>query len=279
MKRFFASEAFSFANETIHKYPLQLLVPVFLLRIIDLRLTYYLTDHTSIMEAIASHKVLQFFRDLPLNQAVLWFTFTFLLIIFAVVVNTSLEIGRIRTAIYAYDNQEKSINWSVYLNFKNKIFWYYLFTSILYVLVTLAGYVLLLIPGIILSLMFLFTLYVQVEKRSSVKQAFQRSYKLTNGIKWSLFGYTILVSFIWLAVYIPLRFLRLFLGEYALPLEITVTPTLQVFLSLAITYIYKDISYQEDHPPEPSPESIVIPVESVLSKSEKLVQISDLQTQ
>ena len=58
--------------------------------------------------------------------------------------------------------------------------------SLVYVLVVSVGYVLLFVPGVIWSVQYRYVLYLIVDKKVSVKQAFADSAAMTNGLKWRI---------------------------------------------------------------------------------------------
>lgn len=63
------------------------------------------------------------------------------------------------------------------------------------VLLVMLGLFLFIIPGIILSLCYFFVSQVLVDQDTSVRKVFRISEKLTEGVKWSLLGYTMIIGF------------------------------------------------------------------------------------
>ena len=164
------------------------------------------------------------------------------------VFSITLTIGRIRIAFYAFDNKVDDLKWSVYNNFGNDIIGRYFFTSLFLFLLILVGTIFLIIPGIILQLMFQFTVFVLVDKQVTIKNAFEISYKLTDGIKGSLFGYNLLFGLLQLILFLPILILVKFnLYYWWLPLSAIVVPVVNMFFLLVKIGIYKDISAQEEN--------------------------------
>ena len=63
-------------------------------------------------------------------------------------------------------------------------------------LVMLGGLILLIIPGIIWAIKYMFVPLLILDKNMSVKEAFKASGKITNGYRWLLFAYSVLVGVI-----------------------------------------------------------------------------------
>jgi uncharacterized membrane protein len=72
-----------------------------------------------------------------------------------------------------------------------RLFFKYLFSSILYNLITMVGLILFVIPGIIWSLKFSQFQYLVVDKKRGPIQALKESSRLTKGAKWELLGFFI----------------------------------------------------------------------------------------
>ncbi len=103
----------------------------------------------------------------------------------------------------------------------------YLGGKILYGLIVLVGLVLLVVPGIIVSYMFLYVGYLIVDRRLGPIEALKESRAITDGVKWDLFLFSLVVL-----VLNILGMLMLFVG-----LLITVPVTL-----MASVYVYRKLS-------------------------------------
>jgi len=90
------------------------------------------------------------------------------------------------------------------------LFFKYLFGSILYGLIILGGIILLIIPGIIWGIKFQFFSYFIVDKGFGPIEALKKSSAITNGAKWDLFLFGLLLILITL-----LGLLCLFIGLFA----------------------------------------------------------------
>ncbi len=109
------------------------------------------------------------------------------------------------------------------------VFWTYLGASILYGLIVLGGILLLIIPGIYWAIKYQFTLNLVVDKKLSPVEALKESGKITQGHKWWLLGFGIVLGLINLAT-----IFTLFLG---LVITIPVTVMSQMF-------VYRQFSLQ-----------------------------------
>jgi len=249
MKQVDISGAFSFAFQTLKKYPMLLLGPPIFFNFLSNLMNLFTGKLTP--NKIEAYKI-KFLEIVPKNvpsYLIVILIFLLLLIItVAIILGITLEIGRIRIAIHAFNKSEQDLSWNVYNNFGTGIIGRYFLTSLVLGLIILAGFVCLIIPGIILSYVFLFALFVLVEKKVSITDSIKISNKLTNGIKWSLFGYGLLVGFISLCIMIPIVILDYFKLIYiSLPLNTIVTPIVSMYFAMAMLYIYKDVSDQEEN--------------------------------
>jgi hypothetical protein len=282
MKRFSMVEAFAFSKETIIKHPLLILGPAILFKSIESALTYYLKAR-NVIKGFKEFPafILQCYRGLPLQQAILWTLLILILVVLMAVFSSIVSIGQIRIAIHAFDGQDDQIKWSEYQNFEKMTLIPFVIAYLFVLIIYFFQFYLLYIPGFILILMFLFTFYVLVEKRLTLKNALHTSYRLTNGIKGSLVAFYLVYLLIVMVLVAPLLFITNLLGRYGSFLPFLFQPILLVFLKLATIYIYKDISYQDAHPDEPkdpsdqteesvhsgnSGEEIRIPIETLLNQ-------------
>ena len=74
------------------------------------------------------------------------------------------------------------------------VFVSYLLASILFLLSVLAGFVLLVVPGIILLVMFQYYGYFIVDKNMGPVEALKASAALTQGVRWKLFGFGLVLG-------------------------------------------------------------------------------------
>lgn len=74
-----------------------------------------------------------------------------------------------------------------------KLFWRYLGASIIYGLIVLGGLILLIVPGIIWALKFQFYRYLIIDKKMGIKESLKKSGEMTEGAKWDLLLFWILV--------------------------------------------------------------------------------------
>jgi uncharacterized membrane protein len=100
-------------------------------------------------------------------------------------VTTLMELGMANFALKAHDNVE-----GVTLKYlwRPELFWKYLGTSLLALLIVVVGLVLLIIPGIIAALMLCFSTYLVVDRGMLPVAALKESRRLTKGHRWKLLG-------------------------------------------------------------------------------------------
>jgi uncharacterized membrane protein len=136
------------------------------------------------------------------------------------ILNWFLTFNALAVSLKLVDDQEVA-----YVDFwrPQSNFWFYVLATLLYGLVIGLGTLLLIVPGIILGLMLMFYGYVMIEKKRGPIQAFKESKRLTDGVKWDLFLFSLLVIGLNL-----LGFLALFVGVL-----VTMTVT---FIAMAHLY-------------------------------------------
>lgn len=114
----------------------------------------------------------------------------FIISIISLVLGVVVGLGLIKIALRFCDNQKGRF---ADLFSQYRLFFKYLFGSILYNLIVSVGMILFIIPGIIWSIQFQFFPYFIVEKRAGPIEALKRSSRLTKGIKWNLFRFNLLL--------------------------------------------------------------------------------------
>ncbi|UCG91628.1 MAG: hypothetical protein JSV97_11195 [candidate division WOR-3 bacterium] len=119
--------------------------------------------------------------------------FVFLFNIITWVVQLIVAIGFIRIALRFVDNEKAEFN--DLFSFP-PYFWRYLGGSILYFLIVAGGMILLIIPGIIWAIKFQYYGYGIIDQNLDPVDALKKSSAITNGIKWELFGFGIVLALI-----------------------------------------------------------------------------------
>jgi len=95
--------------------------------------------------------------------------------------------------------QQGSINISLRIHDKNEVKFSdffnrdisamgFMITWIIYNILITMGYIFIILPGIYLSLWFLFSIYIVVDKNTSPIESFKKSWKITGGKMWELYG-------------------------------------------------------------------------------------------
>lgn len=143
--------------------------------------------------------------------------------------------GLIRIALKLCDNEKKEF---ADLFSCLPLFFKYLFGSILYGLIVLGGLILLIVPGIVWAIKFQFFSYFIVDKGFGPIESLKKSSAITNGAKWDLFFFGLLLIFINL-----LGALCLFIGLFA------AIPTTMV----ANAFVYRKLLAQAEIAQAPGP--------------------------
>lgn len=128
-------------------------------------------------------------KDLPILIVII----TNLVFLF---LNVMIQIGIIKISLKLADNQKGEI---VDFFSSNHLFFKFLFASIVYGLIVLAGFILLIIPGVIWSVQFGFFNYLIIAKGLGVSASLKKSSEITRGIKGKLLIFYLLLFIINLA--------------------------------------------------------------------------------
>jgi hypothetical protein len=257
MKQVRITEAFIFAFESIKKYPMLLLAPSIFLNLISNSFSLFSDTIKNLpgLTAMASQssqfdKIGSLFSGLsftPFVIGIIVFASILIILLLAILVliGITLQIGYIRIAFHVFDRSEEEPTWSVYNNFGTGIIRKYFWTALVIFFIVLGGLILFVVPGIVLSLIYQFALFILVEKKVRTSDALRLSDQLTNGIKWQLFGFALLVVFLQLLIVFPLSMLKSpNMNFLYLPLNTIIPPIVSMFSLLASIFVYKDISEQ-----------------------------------
>jgi uncharacterized membrane protein len=122
---------------------------------------------------------------------------SFLISFFLTIVGFALfiifSLGLIKISLEICDGKEPKI---LDLFSQYRLFFRFLFASILKSLICLFGFILLIIPGIILSIRLSFFDYLIVDKNSKIIESLKKSWEITKGNVWNLFLLYILLGLI-----------------------------------------------------------------------------------
>jgi uncharacterized membrane protein len=154
-----------------------------------------------------------------------------LFIIFSIasfVLQIVIGMGLIKIALKFCDNEKVELS---NLFSCSHLFFKYLFGSILYGLVVSAGMILLIIPGFIWAIKFYFFSYFIVDKGLGSIEALKRSSAITDGVKWDLFLFGLLLFGINLIGAIPF-----FLGWF-----VTIPTTM-----IAVAFLFRKLLPKSD---------------------------------
>jgi len=106
------------------------------------------------------------------------------------VVQTVMAMGLIRICLKFCDGEKAELA-DLFSCFR--LFFRYLWASIVYVVIVLAGLILLIVPGIIWAIKYQFYSYFIVDKGARAMEALERSAAITKGVKWDLFLFALLL--------------------------------------------------------------------------------------
>ncbi len=93
----------------------------------------------------------------------------------------------------------KSVSWKEISGneaFFWNVLWKFFLTNILYGIVTMVGFILIIVPGFIWMLKYQFAPYLVIDKKMGVMESMKMSGQITDGYKWTLFGFWIVVMII-----------------------------------------------------------------------------------
>jgi membrane-anchored glycerophosphoryl diester phosphodiesterase (GDPDase) len=131
-----------------------------------------------------------FLSNLVKNES---FLASFILNMAGNVISMIFGLGLIKISLKLCDNKEPTFS---DLISQYKLFFRYLFSTILYGLIVFGGLVLLIVPGIILSIRLGFFDYLIVDKNSRIFESLRKSWEITKGNTLNLFLFYILLGLI-----------------------------------------------------------------------------------
>lgn len=106
------------------------------------------------------------------------------------VISILVSIGTIAISLKVYDGQAVTYG---DLFSRRDLFWRYVGVTIVYTVIVMIGFVLLIVPGVIFLVKYQFALYAVVDRGAGVTDAFTASGRLTNGVKWKVFLFDIVL--------------------------------------------------------------------------------------
>jgi uncharacterized membrane protein len=109
----------------------------------------------------------------------------------------AINIVGIKIALKFCDNDEREI--TQVISFTPSLFLKFAGGYILYSLLVAVGFILLIVPGVFWMVKYQYVIYFIADKDMEIGEAFKYSAETTNGAKWELFAFLILLSLINLA--------------------------------------------------------------------------------
>jgi len=141
------------------------------------------------------------------------------------IVSVVVAIFSIKIGLRLYDNE--TVGSYDFLSFSSSLFFKVLLGYILYTIIVIIGLIFLIVPGVYLAIKYRFIGYLMVDRGMEPIDAFKESGRITDGFKWNLLLFFILVGII-----IILGLLAFIVGIFAaIPIVI-----------VAEAYVYKKLS-------------------------------------
>lgn len=109
------------------------------------------------------------------------------------VVQIIISIGFIKIFLYIFDGKEAVVK-DLFRHYK--LFWKYLFVSLLYGFIVLLGLIVLILPGIYLAIRYSLASVLIIDRDISVMQAFSESARLTHNTRWKILGLMIVLALV-----------------------------------------------------------------------------------
>ncbi len=159
-------------------------------------------------------------KKMPLAAVIIYVVFGILQLI--------IGMGFIKIVLGFCDNKKPGF---VELFSCHRLFFKYLFSSILYMLIVLGGFILFIVPGIIWNIKFQFYPYFIIDKGMGPVEALKASASITQGAKWELLGFSLILGIINL-----LGIFCLFIGLFA-----TIPTT-----GVAYAFVYRKLMEQTE---------------------------------
>lgn len=163
----------------------------------------------------------------------------------AIVLQFLLDLGLSKIALMLHDGTKPK--WTELFS-QYPLLLKYIGASILFGLIVTGGLILLIIPGIMWAIKYAFFGFVMVDKHAGIMESLRASAKMTDGVKWELLGFGLLMG-----VINVLGALALFIGLF-----VTVPISL-----MASVFVYRKLESRLNQTPAASPASPVAPVPTV----------------
>lgn len=100
----------------------------------------------------------------------------------------------IKVALKFCDDDERPV--SEVISFSGSLLFKFVKGYFLYALIVTAGFLLLIVPGIIWMVKYQYILYFIVDKESGAMDALRKSGEITDGVKWKLFAFLLVLGLI-----------------------------------------------------------------------------------
>lgn len=153
----------------------------------------------------------------------------FLFRIVSYAISTIINIGLITIALEFINNKKPEFE-DLFTSFKG-CFWRYLWTSLLVGLIVAGGLLLFIVPGIYWAVKFQFCTYLIIDQNCRVTESLKRSSKITEGVRWNLLGFGLLLVLINIAGAIV----------FLIGLLVTIPLTMIAYAS-----VYRKLQYQTE---------------------------------
>lgn len=243
MKKLNIKKSLSFSFTVIKKNPLVVLLPTLAIMIINIfnftfKQQYY---------PFSGSNIFRIWKTIPLPDLIL---FELLIPLVFIALTSIILIIFYKIGFQAYEKNNVSLK-AIYLpNFPSML--KYLWLVIVFTALQFVSFLLLLVPGFIFSITYLWVFFIFVDENStSIKELFGKSAVLSKDIRWSMFGYFVLMFIVLQGLGFGIKYLFSLFIQSGNPIVIQgiimviLTLIFTPIVALSLTYLYKDLKHQQ----------------------------------
>jgi uncharacterized membrane protein len=114
----------------------------------------------------------------------------------AIVVGILFELGTVRISLDFADARRAQMR-DLFMQYR--LLWRYFLASLLYNLIVVGGLILFIVPGVMWAIKFQFYSFAIVDESAGVLDSFRRSAALTQGVKWNLLLFWLVIALVVIA--------------------------------------------------------------------------------
>lgn len=109
----------------------------------------------------------------------------------SIFISMLIQVGSIKIVLELHEGKKLNLS---HLYSQSGLVLRYLGASLIYGLMVVVGLVFLIVPGIYLAIRYQFYSFLIVDKNMKIMEAFEKSSKMTQGIKWQLFLFALALA-------------------------------------------------------------------------------------